>query len=214
VEAREADLQERHRIVDEIHDTAKQKLDAANIWIHNSKPLMNQQPEETENPLQLAEDLMEAASDELEYAMRLLAGEFSKESAWESSPIPLPEALQKLVSLYARLGNFREQVQIHGEPQPMPRATEETLKRIAREALFNIVKHAQAQMVQVTLQYEPQEVLLSIADDGRGMRPKGRAGFGLQSMNKRAQEIKGTFQVESAPDQGTRIEVRVPIRGE
>jgi signal transduction histidine kinase len=87
------------------------------------------------------------------------------------------------------------------------------LYRIAQEALNNVVKHAQANQVVVSLRcLAPAEeggVELCISDDGRGFDPSdiptGHLGLGI--MRERAQDIGAAFEVESRPGHGTRITV-------
>ena len=84
------------------------------------------------------------------------------------------------------------------------------LYRIAREALNNSLKHANANEVTVCIHRPNQDVHLEIADDGIGFEPQEAAssgGLGLQSMQQRAQRSGGEFSIDSAPQKGTRIKV-------
>jgi signal transduction histidine kinase len=99
-----------------------------------------------------------------------------------------------------------------GEEPDLQLDAKEALYRIAQEALNNIANHAQAQHVSVHLRTEPHGVILEISDDGRGfdtaMPHPGH--IGLQSMRERAERARGTFDIESALGQGTRIHARIP----
>ena len=100
----------------------------------------------------------------------------------------------------------------------LSRETETHLYRITQEALNNIAKHAFANHVSVLLESREQNLILIIEDDGRGFDPaklgkpreSGR-GLGLLGMQERASLIGGDVEIESAPDNGTTIYVRVPI---
>lgn len=85
--------------------------------------------------------------------------------------------------------------------------------RVAQEALTNIVKHARATAVSLTLQIHDGGLTLNIADNGVGMpATTGRSGaHGLLSMKHRVQAIGGTFYAGSVMPHGTRIVVRVPF---
>ena len=90
--------------------------------------------------------------------------------------------------------------------------------RIAQEALNNVQKHAQAKQVTVWLNFNPDSVGLSIADDGCGFSlPASRAKlteqghFGLASLHERVQMIRGTLSVETVPNRGTTIRVEAPL---
>ena len=94
---------------------------------------------------------------------------------------------------------------------------ETTLYRIAQEALNNIAKYSRARHVEVILERRADCVLLIVEDDGIGFDVAERAngaGFGLIGMQERATLIGATLEIESAPDQGTTILVRIaaPVR--
>ena len=89
------------------------------------------------------------------------------------------------------------------------------LYRIAQEALTNCAKHAHARTVKIELTCDDERVLLTISDDGAGFDLNGfrsggtsaSAGLGILAMSECAEAIGGTFQIESLPEQGTRIVV-------
>jgi signal transduction histidine kinase len=87
--------------------------------------------------------------------------------------------------------------------------TKMALYRIAQEAINNVVKHARAGQVRITLQWEAGRGVLSVEDDGRGFDPRyvGSEKMGLQIMRERAQAIGGELRVTSAPGQGTSVTV-------
>jgi signal transduction histidine kinase len=91
----------------------------------------------------------------------------------------------------------------------LPNDVRMTLYRIAQEALNNIIKHAQANEIFLNLRCEPDEVMLSIRDDGCGFDPNTAAsgGMGISIMGERAQAVGAEFDLESKPDQGTKITV-------
>jgi signal transduction histidine kinase len=90
----------------------------------------------------------------------------------------------------------------------------EALYRIAQESMHNTVKHARASRIDVNLAFESSELRLEISDDGQGFDTQGDfpGHLGLKSMRERARDILGSFDVASEPGEGTRINVRVPIR--
>src|SRR6202035_5746776 len=99
------------------------------------------------------------------------------------------------------------------EPDIAP-STKAILARIAREALQNVAKHAQATHVDLVLDVGPSEVTLLVADDGRGFDPgASRPGhFGLQLMCEQAMAVGAALELVSAPGRGTQIRVRVGRR--
>ncbi len=102
----------------------------------------------------------------------------------------------------------------NGELDDLDRDVQLTLYRIVQEGLHNVQKHAEAHEVRVVLTRTADRVRLVIEDDGRGFdraRATWRPGLGLASMEERARLANGTCTVTSAPGQGTRIEVLVPV---
>lgn len=99
---------------------------------------------------------------------------------------------------------------------------ETTLYRVMQEALHNVEKHANAQGVDVVMQREGKQLILTVSDDGKGISTKAlkngkkvKATFehmGLQNMKERIQAIGGSFNVTSTPGEGT--EVRVSLNME
>jgi signal transduction histidine kinase len=107
----------------------------------------------------------------------------------------------------------------------LPAAVEVAAFRIAQEALTNVVRHARARACSVrlalewaespdTVRYErgqPTTLRVEICDDGCGLLVDGRPGVGLASLRERAEELGGTFRLETRPAGGTRIVARLPL---
>ena len=94
----------------------------------------------------------------------------------------------------------------------LPLALEEVLYRISQEALHNIVKHAAARQVTLSIDRTSRGLRLRIVDDGKGFEttsvPDGH--LGLAGMRARAEKIGALLEVTSKPGSGTTIEVTVP----
>jgi PAS domain S-box-containing protein len=94
----------------------------------------------------------------------------------------------------------------------LPIEIESGLYRITQEAIHNVVKHASANQVRISLEQENGEVHLRVEDDGVGFDPRSSSPgtLGLAGMRHRAERLGGTFTVESEPGHGSRVEVVVP----
>jgi signal transduction histidine kinase len=99
-----------------------------------------------------------------------------------------------------------------GVADTLPTAVEVGLFRIAQQALANAAAHAGAKRINVLLARSGDDVLLRVEDDGSGFDPAAVAGghFGLVGMNERARLLGGRLCLDSAPGEGTVVEVRVP----
>jgi PAS domain S-box-containing protein len=114
-------------------------------------------------------------------------------------------AVEGRADIKARLLTEEEEIPLASDKQM-------TLYYIAQEALNNVLRHAHAKSVLVTLKTGHKNVILEIMDDGVGFDPKkvDRAGLGLRNMRERAAQLKGKLQIIAKPDEGTRIIVMVP----
>ena len=88
-----------------------------------------------------------------------------------------------------------------------------------QEALSNIVKHAEAEKIQVELTYENELLRLTIQDDGKGFDPDileeyqvANNSLGIAGMQERTELLGGTFEITSAWKEGTRIAVEIPAK--
>ena len=95
------------------------------------------------------------------------------------------------------------------EDYTLPADVQLALYRITQEALNNIVKHARASQATVSLECEAGLVKLTIKDDGVGFNPQSVTShrLGLEIMPERALEIGAEFNIDSQPNQGTKISV-------
>jgi signal transduction histidine kinase len=143
--------------------------------------------------------------------------------AWELRPsvlddLGLSAAMKKFVDEWSTHFNVPaefEQIGIDGK-HLLPEI-EINLYRIGQEALNNISKHARATNVSAILERRDGIMSLIIEDDGIGFNPDKRAklteddrGMGLLGMKERAELVGGKIEIESAPNKGTTIYVRVP----
>ena len=83
-----------------------------------------------------------------------------------------------------------------------------------QESLANVAKHADATDVNVSVERRPAGIVLTVQDDGRGFdaaAQRSLTSLGLMGLQERAQLLKGTVEIASAPGEGTRIGVRIPF---
>jgi signal transduction histidine kinase len=108
------------------------------------------------------------------------------------------------------------QVNTKGRIRPLPEIVEENLLRIAQEAMTNVIKHSQATVAEIELDYGPKNVLLQIKDNGRGFELKQCAGpaeghFGLLGISERVKRLSAELTIESRPGTGTLVRVQVSL---
>lgn len=98
-----------------------------------------------------------------------------------------------------------------GELPRLPAAVEVAAYRVGAEALSNVARHAGTEQVRLSLIVSGTDLVLQVADNGRGWDGGGTPGVGLLGMRERADELGGSLVVESAPGQGTAVTARWPI---
>jgi signal transduction histidine kinase len=95
----------------------------------------------------------------------------------------------------------------------LPTKLETAVFRITQEALTNVVKHANAKTVRISLALRERSLVLTVGDNGSGF-PSGRMpgdGFGLLGMRERVASLNGALEIESEPGLGTRLTVEIPF---
>jgi len=88
------------------------------------------------------------------------------------------------------------------------------LYRIFQEAMVNIVKHAKATAIKVSLYEQDGRIFLNVEDNGIGVSEadlQKEHSFGILGMSERARKLEGNFEISGKPGEGSRIAVSVPI---
>ena len=135
----------------------------------------------------------------------------------------LPAALSRLARATTTQAEqagspVRVEFVVSGDAVVLPMATDAALLRIAQGSLANVLQHADATQASLTLSYLGDEIALDVVDDGVGFDAAGVAApaaeigdFGLRAIRRRAEQLGGTFEIETAPGEGTALSVRIPV---
>ncbi|MDX9956560.1 MAG: PocR ligand-binding domain-containing protein [Anaerolineae bacterium] len=200
-------IEERQRLARELHDSVVQSLYSIALYADAAAlALMADKPDVTVSHLQELRDTARSAMVD----MRLLIFELHPPALEEEGLITALRV--RLASVEARSGVHAE-LEVEGERR-LPIMIEQELYRIAQEALNNIMKHAQAQNVTLTVRFNDGTVSLQVRDDGTGFDPHNIAssgGMGLHSFAARAVKIGGHVTVDSQPGRGTTVTVHVAV---
>jgi signal transduction histidine kinase len=108
-------------------------------------------------------------------------------------------------------------VTVVGSPQPLHPVVSDEIYRIAREALANAFRHAQASKIEVEVTYDTASVCLRVRDNGNGIGPEildsGKKGhWGLSGMRERARNIGAQLSILSNPGSGAEIDLTLPAK--
>jgi signal transduction histidine kinase len=130
--------------------------------------------------------------------------------------VGLREALATLLRQWTLRHGIRSDFQVLGESVRLPAAVETAIYRIVQEALTNVLKHAQASTVSVSLEQRTEEVRVIIEDDGVGFDgeadpgPSAKPRLGLSGIRERLSLLRGSLTLETSPVSGTTLYVRIP----
>ncbi len=191
---------ERRRIAWELHDSAKQRIHAAQLVLSSLAPQLEAIDADR---LRLALDELDGSAADLEASLTELRTTLGG--------LRLDEAIaRRAAELHAASGVG---IAVRGEAPSLPTFVAVHAYRVACEAISNALRHAEPQHIDVSLQTRRGTLALRIDDDGRGMTGAAdRDTTGLESMRARAQALGGRLSVESRPKQGTRVALEVPLR--
>ena len=203
---REAALAERTRIAREMHDGLLQNVTGIALQLRAVLPRVRSAPDDAATVLERILELTERTGTEARLAvvgMRHVA---------ESGD--MMKILQRTVEQALEESALDLTVNVRGRTRAMsPRACD-AAALIVQHAITNVLRHAQAQRVQLAVEFGLRRVRISIRDDGRGFEANPVAiratHFGLQGMRERAREIGAQLRVRSAEGRGTIVSVLVP----
>lgn len=196
-------LEERQHLARELHDSVSQALFGIVLGLQMAKKEAAG-PGRLRDSIDYASELADAALKE----MRALIFELRPE-ALEA------EGLVGLLGRQAEALRARHEIAVElaaAEP-PLHLNAKAVLYRVAQEALHNVVKHARAKSVRVTLVVSDGSVRLEVVDDGRGLEAgtQGTESYGLHSMRERMALLGGRLSVSSEPGAGTRVLAELPL---
>ena len=184
---------ERERIGRDLHDLLGHTLSLITLKLELSRKLFERDPARSQSELAEAEQI---ARDALAQVRSAVTGFRAADMAAE------------IASAHLLLESSRVHLR-HAPPPPMPSWIESGLAMVLREAVTNIARHAQADEAMIALHIEAGDVLLEVADDGRG--GVAANGNGLSGMRERVAALGGTLHIDSPRNGGTRLVVRVPL---
>jgi signal transduction histidine kinase len=198
-ERRQAVLEERNRMARDIHDTLAQGFGAILMQLQAAQRSAGDLPASVARSLETAVDL---ARTHLVDARRSVAA--LRPQAPEGAGVA--EALQRITDLARRTTDVPIQLTI-AELPPLGGGVDREIIGIAQEALTNAVRHARARRISVHAgAVRSLGFRLSVADDGRGIPKEHRhAGFGMTSMQERAERIGASLTIVTAPRSGTEV---------
>lgn len=203
-----AQLEERTRIARDLHDTLEQGLVGISMQLNLAAARLSRSQGVGRKHLEKARYMLRLTMADARSAISNLRNGSSKHK-------DLMSEFARIADELALGSSLRLVTHEQGDPVKLAPFAEDTLIRIAQEAMTNVLKHAGATTIQLDLVNEPAQMTLRIRDDGCGfdMAPiagRSESGYGLLGMRERTEKLGGALTISSAPSQGTLIEVVLP----
>jgi signal transduction histidine kinase len=197
--------QERSAIARELHDELGQALTRLNMdlmWLAERVPLRLRN-RRTAGMVSLVEEMLTTVQHLSSQLRPAILDDFGLEAAieWQAQE-------------FEQWNGARCRLDLRLPPLPPDRDRDTTVFRILQESLTNVARHSGASSVQIALVRENGEIALSVKDDGRGFSPEAPRkpdSYGLMGLRERAHLVGGKVRIDSAPGQGVRIDVRIPL---
>jgi signal transduction histidine kinase/ligand-binding sensor domain-containing protein len=201
-----AQEQERTRIAGELHDGAVQQISALHLMLGTAKRQVPQDSPARTVIADVQQRLMGVGAELRQLSHDLLPPLLQA--------LGLPEALRAHCDEFSRACGIAVSCAADDGLQDISPGTALALYRVAQEALGNAAKHAAPNRIDVRLERAGGDVVLTVADDGRGCDSSRIAagGLGLINMRERARQLRGSFRFTSRPGRGTKITVKIPFR--
>jgi signal transduction histidine kinase len=225
--ARRRASDERLDIARELHDVLAHSISMINVQAGVALELMDERPEQARTSLAT---IKQASKDALVEVQAVLGALREAGEAATTTPAPSVADLGRLLS-GARSAGLQVNVRVDGETYPLPVGTDLAAYRILQESLTNVVRHARASTVDVTVSYRPRELSVEVVDDGRPPANDGRppandrqppsargrrngarpGGSGIAGMRERAVALGGELEAGRHPAGGFRVVARLPL---
>lgn len=185
--------QERIRLAQELHDGIGGMLAAVNMNMQAARKDNFDRRDELLDVMQMIED---TADEVRKTAHNLMPSALLRKN--------LKEALQYYCDTISRKGGFYIDLHTHGDLSTISPTYTTVIFRIVQELIQNVIRHAAADHVIVSLEKEENRINLMVEDNGRGFETGIRStGFGLENLNYRVRTLGGNLDIQSQPGVGT-----------
>lgn len=192
---------ERNRLARELHDTLAHTLSGLAVQLEAISTVWDKVPSKVSAMLEQALVTTRAGLSETRRAFQDLR-------ATPLEDLGLALAIRSMAENAADRGALSLQLSIPGQIANLPPEVKQTYYRVAQEALENVVLHANAQQLSVSLKKSNRQLMLEVSDDGCGFKAESIPQddqFGIKGMRERAELIGGRLEVESGEGKGTTI---------
>ncbi|MFE2261304.1 sensor histidine kinase [Streptomyces griseosporeus] len=191
---------ERRRIAQELHDEVGQSMTAILLGL---KRAADAAPAPLREDIEEVREITRESLDEVRRLVRRLRPGVLDD-------LGLVSALTSLAEDFATHTGLHVARRFDSDLPGLAPETELVLYRVAQESLTNVARHADARRVTVALRRAGESVVLTVTDDGRGIKAP-REGAGIRGMRERALFVGAGLEITPAPGSGTRVQLTAPV---
>ncbi|MFD8687105.1 sensor histidine kinase [Streptomyces sp. NPDC059651] len=211
--AERAVVEERLRIAREMHDMVAHSVGIIALQAGAAARVVHTQPEAAREAM----SAVETAGRETLSGLRRMLGALRQadpghegREASERQPAEGLADVERLARSTTAAG-VRVDVDLRGEPRPLPPDIDLSAFRIIQESVTNVVRHAATGSCRVSIVYGSEALAIEVADRGRGAGLSTEPGFGLVGMRERVALLQGDFTAAPHPEGGFRVTARLPV---
>ena len=198
--------EEQRRIAAELHDGLGQSL----VIINNRALIGMRDTNDTTRATEQFEEISSAASSAIDEVREIVYGL----RPHDLGKLGLVQAIRSMVAKISDSSPISLTADLVELQEPLSEQAETSIYRMVQEALNNVVKHADASEARVELKLRGDQLIITVADNGKGIsKPSNghRNGFGLVGIAERARMLGGSCVIESSPGLGTTITLEVAL---
>ncbi len=209
VEMSRTEEKERRQIAADLHDNIGQMLVLSKM---NVQMIQQTNPRPNAEQLKLLNQMVEQLDDAIHYVHSLLY-RLSTPILYE---LGLEAALEWQLEQFYQRYNLKYKYSCDESPKPLTDEVRSVLFQGGKELMTNVIKHAQASLIDVVIKRMEDEIHIIVKDDGIGFQSnkteRSTSGFGLFNISERLDNLGGRLEIASHPEQGTEITLIAPLQ--
>jgi signal transduction histidine kinase/ligand-binding sensor domain-containing protein len=199
-------LDERGRLAREMHDTVIQGCTSVSALLEAIASSQTGNQPQGEDLLEYARAQVRTTIDEARHAVWDLRHE-------DESALDLKASLEAISVQTRKEFSVQVSCTVVGTPSPVPGSITRELLMVVREAIYNAVLHGRPHRITIEVRFKPQQLSLTVTDDGRGFQvndPQAEGHFGITGMRERMERTGGKMTITSTPGSGTQVDLSIP----
>lgn len=204
--ARRLAVEERLRIARELHDVLGHTMATISVQAGVGLHVIEQRPGQAREALSAIKKICDDGLTDVKTILGILRADGPEQPR---APRGGVDRLSELIDS-AEAAGLRVELNVDGDPRPLPASVDLAAYRIVQEALTNVLRHAEAHAVRLSLTHEPSRLLIRIRDDGRSAGA-GTCGHGIDGMRERARALSGQLTAAPHPDGGFEVRADLPL---